>query len=74
MDGIEEIVFETLMQKESVSTIIGILSKSLKRGLYNLEKQLKEEDSIGAGGTIIELKEISSILSDLDKSLNIKDN
>ena len=74
MDGIEEIVFETLMQKESVSTIIGRLAKSLKRGLYNLEKQLKEEDSIGAGGTIKELKEISYILSDLDKSLNIKDN
>ena len=74
MDGIEEIVFKTLMQEESVSTIIGRLSKSLKRGLYNLEKQLKEEDNIGAGGTIKELKEVSSILSDLDKSLNIKDN
>lgn len=74
MEDAGKIIFDTLYRTESTQAIIGRLAKSLKRKVVVLDKELKENDMAGVGGTVRDIYEISDILSELDKKLNMSNN
>lgn len=74
MEDAGKIIFDTLYRTESVQTIVGKLAKSLKRKIVALDKELKENDMASVGGTVRDIHEISDILSELDKKINVSDN
>ena len=74
MENASEIIIDTLYRTESNSAIISRLSKSLKVKARLLEKQLQEVNIAGAGATARDIRELSEMLSELDKKLNMSNN
>ena len=74
MENASEIIINTLYRTESNSAIISRLSKSLKVKARLLEKQLQEVNIAGAGATARDIRELSEMLSELDKKLNMSNN
>lgn len=74
MENVSEIIIDTLYRTESNQAIIGRLSKGLKTKARLLEKQLQEMNIAGAGATARDIRELSEILSELDKKLNMSNN
>lgn len=74
MEDAGKIIFDTLYRTESVQAIVGRLAKSLKRKIVALDKELKENDMASVGRTVRDIHEISDILSELDKKINVSDN
>lgn len=74
MEDASEIIINTLYRTESNPAIISRLSKSLKVKARLLEKQLQEVNIAGAGATARDIRELSEMLSELDKKLNMSNN
>jgi hypothetical protein len=74
MENASEIIINTLYRTESNPVIISRLSKSLKVKARLLEKQLQEVNIAGAGATARDIRELSEMLSELDKKLNMSNN
>lgn len=74
MENASEIIINTLYRTESDPAIISRLSKSLKVKARLLEKQLQEVNIAGAGATARDIRELSEMLSELDKKLNMSNN
>jgi len=74
MENASEIIINTLYRTESNPAIISMLSKSLKVKARLLEKQLQEVNIAGAGATARDIRELSEMLSELDKKLNMSNN
>lgn len=74
MENASEIIINTLYRTESNPAIISRLSKSLKVKARLLEKQLQEMNIAGAGATARDIRELSEMLSELDKKLNMSNN
>ena len=74
MGNASEIIIDTLYRTESNPAIISRLSKSLKVKARLLEKQLQEVNIAGAGATARDIRELSEMLSELDKKLNMSNN
>lgn len=74
MENASEIIINTLYMTESNPAIISRLSKSLKVKARLLEKQLQEMNIAGAGATARDIRELSEMLSELDKKLNMSNN
>lgn len=74
MENVSEIIIDTLYRTESNPAIISRLSKSLKVKARLLEKQLQEVNIAGAGATARDIRELSEMLSELDKKLNMSNN
>lgn len=74
MENVSEIIINTLYRTESNPAIISRLSKSLKVKARLLEKQLQEVNIAGAGATARDIRELSEMLSELDKKLNMSNN
>jgi len=74
MENASEIIINTLYRTESNPAIISRLSKSLKVKARLLEKQLQEVNIAGAGATARDIRELSEMLSELDKKLNMSNN
>lgn len=74
MENASEIIINTLYRTESNPAIISMLSKSLKIKARLLEKQLQEVNIAGAGATARDIRELSEMLSELDKKLNMSNN
>ncbi len=74
MENASEIIIDTLYRTESNPAIISRLSKSLKVKARLLEKQLQEVNIAGAGATARDIRELSEMLSELDKKLNMSNN
>mgnify|MGYP000076344973 FL=1 len=74
MENASEIIINTLYRTESNPAIISRLSKSLKMKARLLEKQLQEVNIAGAGATARDIRELSEMLSELDKKLNMSNN
>lgn len=74
MENASEIIINTLYRTESNPAIISRLSKSLKVKARLLEKQLQEVNIAGAGATARDIRELTEMLSELDKKLNMSNN